>query len=268
MRRLLVSVGLVVVLAALGGAATVAPPADAGETSAAMSERPARVVAFGDSLLSEAEAYLVWVGGATGFEVRVSSLGGTAICDWFDRAVGVEKTPDAYVFAFSGNGMTPCMQDPYGKSLTRSALADRYAHDVTQTMYLVGSEVPVYWVLAPVPRHAGNAADARVVGDAIERAAGAWPNVTLVDANRIISPDGVWSEALPCLWFEPCLGPVAKGVPSNVVRSPDGAHFCPAGAKPVEGVTPHCDTYSSGAMRYALTMLNAMASLKEAPLRR
>jgi hypothetical protein len=53
------------------------------------------------------------------------------------------------------------------------------------------------------------------------------------------------------LSFEPCTGPAG----TNVVRSPDGVHFCPDGHTKIEGAYIVCDVYSSGAFRFAMAML-------------
>ena len=75
-------------------------------------------------------------------------------------------------------------------------------------------------------------------------------------------PGGIWTASQPCLFFEPCLGPVVDGVPHNIVRSPDTVHFCPTATAAVDGVVPGCGAFSSGALRYALAMLSApMAEL-------
>ena len=69
--------------------------------------------------------------------------------------------------------------------------------------------------------------------------------------------DGRWTETLPCLPTEPCTGGRdASGTPVNVVRAPDGAHFCPGAPAAVRGVTAACPVWSSGAWRFG----NAMAA--------
>jgi hypothetical protein len=56
-----------------------------------------------------------------------------------------------------------------------------------------------------------------------------------------------------------CTGPEVDGEPSNIVRSPDGTHFCPVKAANEEGEIGGCPTYSSGAFRYAFAMVGALA---------
>jgi hypothetical protein len=76
-------------------------------------------------------------------------------------------------------------------------------------------------------------------------------SVTYVDAGASVEgPGGVFTWSLPCLPTEPCDGLIVAGIPSNVVRAPDGVHFC-APSTAAEG----CDnTYSSGAFRFASAM--------------
>jgi hypothetical protein len=51
---------------------------------------------------------------------------------------------------------------------------------------------------------------------------------------------------------------VLGGVRSNVVRAPDGVHFCPTGKPSVGGRTIPCDSYSSGAWRYGAAILKPL----------
>ena len=76
-----------------------------------------------------------------------------------------------------------------------------------------------------------------------------------VDAGAAVeSPSGGFTWDLPCMSIEPSCG--ANG--SNVVRSPDGIHFCPDGTPSTRGVTGPCDEYSPGAFRFALAIVSAM----------
>lgn len=76
--------------------------------------------------------------------------------------------------------------------------------------------------------------------------------VTYVDAGAVVkSPTGAFTWDLPCISIEPSCG--ANG--TNVVRSPDGIHFCQDGAPTTRGgVTGPCDEYSPGAFRFALSI--------------
>ena len=65
-----------------------------------------------------------------------------------------------------------------------------------------------------------------------------------------------YTDVLPCLPAEPCSGSASRpSVGVNVVRAPDGAHFCPRPDAPaVEGVTGPCPVWSSGAYRFGTAM--------------
>jgi hypothetical protein len=60
--------------------------------------------------------------------------------------------------------------------------------------------------------------------------------------------------------IEPSCGPNG----TNIVRSPDGIHFCPDGTPAKVGVTGPCDEYSPGAFRFSLTIAEAVTH-HEAP---
>jgi hypothetical protein len=77
------------------------------------------------------------------------------------------------------------------------------------------------------------------------------------DAGASVLSRGRWTETLPCLPAEPCTGGRnTNGTPVNVVRAPDGGHFCPGAPAAVRGVTAACPVWDSGAWRFG----NAMAA--------
>jgi hypothetical protein len=79
--------------------------------------------------------------------------------------------------------------------------------------------------------------------------------VTYVDAGRAVEGSGgSFAWTLACLTFEPCNGPIIGGVHTDVVRSPDGVHFCPVSGASTDGRVTRCDVYSSGAFRFAAAM--------------
>jgi hypothetical protein len=79
--------------------------------------------------------------------------------------------------------------------------------------------------------------------------------VTYVDAGAAVeTPSGGFTWQLPCLSIEPSCG--ANG--ANLVRSPDGIHFCPDGEPATVGITGPCDEYSPGAFRFALAIVSAV----------
>lgn len=236
-------VALLVSVSAVLGASTL--PATAAEP-----DRP-HVVFFGDSLLWEAQDVIRFFGGFREVDIDVHASGGTALCDWSHSIAGALADPgvDEVVIAFSGNNLTPCAKDGSGVSLQGKALGELYGHATELLMDAAPADKPVLWVTAP------SNSGPNPNGDAVQRAtvaaASAFPNAQIVEGGEHITPGGRWSATQPCIFFEPCEGPVTAGVQHNVVRAPDGAHFCPTPY--VAGLT--CDSYSSGALRYGLTIL-------------
>ena len=78
------------------------------------------VILYGDSLAWEAEDSFVGAfAGQPGVEVLTRTHGGTAICDWLDEMQddAARLAPGAVVLEFSGNNLTPCMQDAAGRGV-------------------------------------------------------------------------------------------------------------------------------------------------------
>jgi hypothetical protein len=70
----------------------------------------------------------------------------------------------------------------------------------------------------------------------------------------VLDEDGRYTDTLPCLPEEPCTHTGPGPIGTNVVRAPDGAHFCPGNVRADRGVTSTCAVWSSGAYRYARAM--------------
>lgn len=212
------------------------------------------VVLYGDSLAWEARD--AFVGAFDGrADVTQRTFGGTAICDWLELMVTDALTirPGAVVVEFSGNNFTPCMSAHDGTPLRDGALVDRYradAESVISTFVPVGTEV----VFAGAPTSGPNA-ERPALNEVYERLAREHDGVHYVDAGAAVLDDGRWTATLPCLPTEPCVGGVdSDGSRANVVRAPDGIHFCPAGGDAVDGVTGACPVWSSGAARFGAAM--------------
>ena len=77
--------------------------------------------------------------------------------------------------------------------------------------------------------------------------------VSYDDAGQAVMAKGQFTWTLPCLSGQPCTGPNG----TNIVRSPDGVHFCPNGQSTPDRGLEDCDVYSSGAFRFASAMLKA-----------
>jgi hypothetical protein len=223
---------------------------------------PPDVALFGDSLSGEAQPYYTALIHATGeTALTYDSFGGTAICDWLSRMREVEAKyhPRAVELQFSGNALTPCMAAFQPPS---PAYYEKYRADTeTAINIFVASGAHIFLIGAPISR---SQEQSDPNWDALNKQYAAMAeadplHVRYVDAGTAVEgPDHTFAETLPCLELEPCLGPVVDGVPSNTVRAPDGAHFCPVKHGNEAGVIGGCPVYSSGAFRYADAMVTAL----------
>ena len=278
MQRLLAGMAIVLGLTlVVGGTAVAAGTAGSSAQSAteqgertprrALEVAPAeaRVVLYGDSLASEAGGYFrdaLAAGGVT--DVTLQVFGGTAICDWLDRMRTDAATlrPTAVVVEFSGNAITPCMTDASGQSLAADTASyhERYLVDAREVLSIFeATGTRVYFAGAPITRKTEESEqiDARWLNELYAALAESADHGTYVDAGQATLLDDHWTATLPCLPGEPCTGGVdARGTPVNVVRAPDGGHFCPGAPDANRGVTEECPVWSSGAYRFA----NAMAA--------
>jgi hypothetical protein len=219
------------------------------------------VVLYGDSLAWEAQDFFVDAfADHPDTEIVVRTFGGTAICDWLDAMANdaVTLAPGVVVVEFSGNAMTPCMLDADGRPLSGADYFEHYAADaeaVIDTFVPIGTQV--VFAGAPISRtdqHAGRFREARL-NPLYERLGQINPRVRYVNAGAAVLESGRWTATLPCQPTEPCTGGVdAVGRDANVVRAPDGNHFCPASDGAVRGVTGSCPVWSSGAFRYGTAL--------------
>jgi hypothetical protein len=221
------------------------------------------VILYGDSLAWEAkDSFVGAFAGQADVRVLTRTWGGTAICDWLDemKADAVAFSPDAVVLEFSGNNLTPCMQDAAGRGLVDDAYWARYRAD-TRTAIEIFSPTRTRVFLAGAPMSQLQAITGDFHGGMVnamyEAIAAEYPGVLYVDAGTAVLDYGRWTPSLPCLPTEPCTGGtdlLDRGF--NVVRAPDGGHFCPAAEEAKRGVVDACPIWSSGAFRYG----NAMAA--------
>jgi hypothetical protein len=209
---------------------------------------------FGDSLGYQAEPYLDHFLADTGnYTVSNNTFGGTATCDWLNKmAAAAAEHPQAAILVFSGNAFTPCMD---GVAVDSPQYYDRY---VTNTEKAIGifSAVGTHVFLVGTPIDAFSVAGWDRLDDLYRQLARANPlTVSYVNAGATVeSPSGGFTWQLPCMSIEPSCG--TNG--SNIVRSPDGIHFCPTGTPERAGVTGPCDEYSPGAFRFALAIETAV----------
>jgi hypothetical protein len=235
--------------------------AEPDPTPALRIERPV-VVLYGDSLAWESKEHFVQAfAGHPDVQVITRTFGGTAICDWLDtmRADAVELAPGAVMVEFSGNAMTACMQDGNGRPLSGPAYVARYQADAETVIDIFEPNgTPVLFASAPIARSTDATADFKggelnpLYAEIADLHPGA---VEFVDAGAAVLDDGEWTATLPCRADEPCEGGVdGAGRAINVVRAPDGNHFCPTNGSARAGVTGGCAVWSSGAFRYGTAM--------------
>lgn len=209
------------------------------------------VVLFGDSLAQQAAPDFDRIIEGGGVTVADYVFGGTAVCDWLGTMSRIATArPRAAVLEFTGNTFTSCMK---GFSPETSATISKYCADMESAIRLflaVGTRV----FLAGTPVSHAQWVTHDPHWDALNRAfaalAAKHPGaVTYIDAGAAVEgPGGAFTWTLPCLTSEPCVGPTVAGVKSNVVRAPDGVHFCPP------TLLLGCSGYSSGAFRFATAM--------------
>jgi hypothetical protein len=209
---------------------------------------------FGDSLGYQAAPYLdMFFAQNHGYTVSNHTYGGTATCDWLSRmASAANERPQAALLVFSGNALTPCMG---GVTPGSPQYYDLYRTYTKRAIGIFSAEdVHVFLVGTPVDEFSMPGWDQ--LDDIYRQLADANPlTVTFVDAGASVeTAAGGFTWALPCIRIEPRCGQDG----TNVVRSPDGIHFCPDGTPATLGVTGPCEEYSSGAFRFALAMMNAV----------
>ncbi len=225
------------------------------------------VVLYGDSLAWESrEAFAEAFADRPDVDVYTRTFGGTAICDWLDEmaADAASLAPGIVVVEFSGNSFTPCMQDASGVPVTGPAITERYAIDaatVISTFAPIGTHV----VFAGAPVSGPTSAAVGRMNDLYREVAASHDGVWYADAGAAVLSDDSYTITLPCLSSEPCEGGYnSDGLPVNVVRAPDGVHFCPVSGDAVQGVTDNCPVWSSGAYRYghalAQPVIDALAA--------
>ena len=220
------------------------------------------VALFGDSLAWEARSYFSSLLGPTGATPLTYTRRGSAICDFLDTMRSVEDRfhPRAVEIEFSGNALTPCMR---GYVPPSDSYFEKYRADtLTAIGIFAGSGSHVYLIGAPIDRDHASEPNWDRLNNQYRAIAAADPDhVTYVDAGAAVEgPGHTFTSTLPCLVDEPCTGPVVSGVPSNVVRAPDGDHFCPVEKYPQLGIIGPCPVYSSGAYRYAFAMVSALSA--------
>lgn len=239
-------------LLALALLAVLAPPARSA------SPRPL-VLVYGDSLVREAQPYLEDIlANVARVDFQVVGAPGAALCDVLPgmRADASHLRPAVVVIDFSGNDVTPCMQDGHGHQLQGQAVVEKYRADLVEAIALFRPGAPQIWLgTAPISLGAqvkSEDGDARMAAMEHSLAHDNPRRVRITEAGNAVLDHGWWTATLPCLQREPCTGGVdAHGNHVNRVRSIDGTHFCPV----PYAVFDNCPVYASGGERYALGLL-------------
>jgi hypothetical protein len=233
-----------------GDAAPIGPPPSV----------PPRVALFGDSLGMQAGQQFSDLAQAAGGTAFVRTYAGTAPCDWIP-SMPADITafhPTAVVLEFSGGNYSPCMDGvpTTGSTVYPSGSPQYYAKYRTDVQTIIdlfrasGAEVFLVGLPYDVPSSGFNENVANL-NQLYAALAAANLGVGYVDAGQAVLADGGFTWTLPCLSGEPCTGPAG----TNVVRAPDGVHFCPSAVVTVVDYYDECSVYSSGSFRFASAML-------------
>jgi hypothetical protein len=213
---------------------------------------PPRVALFGDSLGNEAGEDFNNLAQAAGASAFVRAFPGTAPCDWLPQLAADDAAfhPTAVVLLFSGANFTPCMD---GYPIASPQFYAKYQSDVQAAIDQIRSDgAHVYLVGVPYDESPNLSANAAGLNQLYAGLAAANTGVDYVDAGQSVMAYGSFTWTLPCLSGEPCTGPSG----TNVVRAPDGVHFCPSGVTTQVDYYTECSVYSSGAFRFASAMLS------------
>jgi hypothetical protein len=215
--------------------------------------RSQRIALYGDSLVSEAGQDFAYLATLAGAAVQVHAFPGVSPCDYFTSMATVARDwhPTVAVLLFSGDVFTACNN---GVQVGTAQYYTEYV-DETRTAISIFRSVGATVVLIGQP--ADSTARLTENGSLLNRLyrslAKAATGVDYDDAGRAVMAKGRFTWTLPCISGQPCTG--ADG--ANVVRSPDGVHFCPTGKTTPDRGFEECDVYSSGAFRLASAMLTA-----------
>ena len=233
-------------------------PLEAARVHEAATQSPersvSRIALYGDSLVSEAGQEFASLASRAGASVQVHTFPGTSPCDYFTSMATAAHDwhPTVAVLVFSGDVFTAC------NGGVQVGTAQYYAkyRDETRAAIAIFRSVGADVVLIGQPadstaRLTRNGSALNQLYRSIARASPA--GVSYADAGQAVLAKGRFTWSLPCLPGQPCTGPHG----TNIVRSPDGVHFCPDGRTTPDRGLEVCDVYSSGAFRFASAMLKA-----------
>ena len=221
-----------------------------------VTSQPERIALYGDSLSMQAAQDFQFLAVESGDTTLLGAYNGLAPCDVLPRLAGDAASwrPNVAVLEFTGDDLTPCMK-PY--AVGTPAYYEKYQQDAATAVHTLRSDgVDVVLIGAPLDSDPGLSQNVQRLNAMYASLASSTPGVRYVDAGDVVLAHGQFTSTLPCLSSEQCTGPSG----TNVVRSPDGIHFCPTGSTAVEGSYDVCPVYSSGAYRFASAMLQAALS--------
>ncbi len=216
------------------------------------------VAYYGDSLAASAQQ---WVGTyleQAGLIFLPGTFPGSSLCDWYPRFDEDQANYDlwAVVLFFTNNTFSDCMKGPNGEELSPEEALAKFESDLIGAIDRFTIEGATVY-LPTIPQSRGEVTlgidVSAELNELFSSLASRHSAVVVVDAApAVLDENGFYTETLPCLAIEPCTGGVDEsGVPVNLVREPDGVHFCTGGYGPGVEVAPHtCPTWSSGAFRY------------------
>ncbi len=220
-----------------------------------------RIVLYGDSLVSEAGQEFSELAARSGVPAQVHTFPGTSPCNYFTSMATAARDWHATVavLEFSGDVFTACND---GVQVGTAPYYAKYGDEIRSAISIfrsVGASVVL--IGQPADSTARLTRNGSAVNQLYRSIAKATTGVTYADAGQAVMAKGRFTWTLPCLPGEPCTGP--RG--TNIVRSPDGIHFCPNGKSTPDRGLEDCDVYSSGAFRFASAMLKAALASRTAP---
>lgn len=241
------------------------PPLETASIHEAAEQSPLqglpRIALYGDSLVSEAGQEFTDLATNSGASVQVHTFPGTSPCNYFTSMATAARDwrPTVAVLEFSGDVFTACNG---GVQVGTAQYYTKYKDEIRTAISIfrsVGASVVL--IGQPADSTARLTRNGSAINQLYRSIAEATTGVTYDDAGQAVMAKGRFTWTLPCLSGEPCTGPHG----TNIVRSPDGIHFCPNGESTPDRGLEDCDVYSSGAFRFASAMLRAALGSRNAP---
>ncbi len=235
----------------------------------------AKVELWGDSLSFQSNPYLKQILAAQNGVLPITTYGypGTALCDWLSQIQTVTQgasANDVVVLEFAGDAMTPCITAAGAKGY--SATIAQYESDLRATITTMLANGVGHIIVVGIPATGppgGSQTFEPALNVMYQQTVASFNNAPVtyvVSGTQIDDPiTGGFTMYRACLPYEIlkslCTGPMASGVQTNIVRNPDGVHFCVSSS---DYPFP-CLTWSSGAWRFASAMATAVEGVLGLP---